>query len=785
MRTNKALFFILYFELQLTWSQIGIPAALRECYRNNSTLNPKLPLNLRVIIDIIQKMERHSYTTMNMRIMSSAILHRFKFDGIEYQKDVRASDSILPFSGTGTQRTKHKLMEELIPGNAEILPVHILSHAERCILHQAISNTVLKYDIEGSNKICSQIIQSENLTGISVSTKTQSCPIQQGVILTTYGTIAPGAIIGAVAATLQHQNVAVNQLITTLETSPSETNSTTIYSLKYNEEEIDFILPRSDMSREPSMWYHALMSSSMKVDNVWLTTIAGELAEMVVYQGPLMEFNMTLGATGFWQNRIRPIIFYLTSPYENFDATRAELLGGIDGMIIASNLKTWIEDFYSLRLSQILEMYYSYKGIAFNTNIRACDRSQAFLYAVPKTILNEQVYAIAQMLAYHKSIAYIPPEILQNLVESATEQFYTYAETYLFPELPCQQINHSRVEALIVFDGSWTVEYTVDFLAALIQDLNVSMYGSKIGIIHGTSGEWLLNITDSPSLAFETLNNLTNISWPTQLNYTKILNTIFTHLNKTWENNEKHHVIGNLGQIVVLLSPLGSMSNDDKLSAMTILREIKYNHPDVHYVYYTSLSNTKFFASFILSSEDHLIENSNMNAITRYASKIPMILRPMSFNSHDSNNFLPQFEDYISPSESITYKMHSNWKQNMEKTSITIHTFGYGTMKACSWIQFKSDDKEKFQCKELTGYKEINLTNHYKCVKTLPCPNVYLQIQNVTSLYKCAEIDCKTPDQVRFIIRMNRQSLEQENSANKNVLVLLNLLTLFILHILM
>lgn len=27
----------------------------------------------------------------------------------------------------------------------------------------------------------------------------------------------------------------------------------------------------------------------------------GELAEMVVYQGPLVGFNMTLGATGFWE----------------------------------------------------------------------------------------------------------------------------------------------------------------------------------------------------------------------------------------------------------------------------------------------------------------------------------------------------------------------------------------------------------------------------------------------------------------------------------------------------
>lgn len=46
-------------------------------------------------------------------------------------------------------------------------------------------------------------------------------------------------------------------------------------------------------------------------------------------------------------------------------------------MIIASNLQTWIQSFYSLRLSQILDMYYSYEGIAFNMNVRACDRSSA------------------------------------------------------------------------------------------------------------------------------------------------------------------------------------------------------------------------------------------------------------------------------------------------------------------------------------------------------------------------------------------------------------------------
>lgn len=128
-------------------------------------------------------------------------------------------------------------------------------------------------------------------------TDTWNYPRQQGVILTPCGTIAPGIIIGAIAASLQHQNIAVNQLVTNLE-APSNTahnydspnkilfnntfhllkmNSTNIYNLKYNKEEVEFILPRSQIIHKPSMWYNALKSSSMKIDNIWLTTIAGKI----------------------------------------------------------------------------------------------------------------------------------------------------------------------------------------------------------------------------------------------------------------------------------------------------------------------------------------------------------------------------------------------------------------------------------------------------------------------------------------------------------------------------
>lgn len=57
------------------------------------------------------------------------------------------------------------MIEELIPGKAEILPVHILSQEERCILHQAISSSILLFDNENKYKLNEQVPQTEKLRG--------------------------------------------------------------------------------------------------------------------------------------------------------------------------------------------------------------------------------------------------------------------------------------------------------------------------------------------------------------------------------------------------------------------------------------------------------------------------------------------------------------------------------------------------------------------------------------------------------------------------------------------
>ncbi|EFN72998.1 hypothetical protein EAG_11290 [Camponotus floridanus] len=509
---------------------------------------------------------------MDMRTISSSLMHRFKFDGIKHYKDVQAKSGIFPF-GFGRQSIKYKLIKEMVPGKPQLFPFDTLTTIEQCTLHQAISNTIMKENLLDTSILCQEI--GQKLTDRRLFNNDLECPEEYGIVLTSHGTIAPGAIIAAIAASLQHQDVELNQIINTITPERSTTDSTN------NLEEVDFIIPRNEMIHNKSMSYLFLLNSTIKLDNIWLATIAGELAEMVVYQGPILNSNMELGATGFWNNIMRPNVYYLNNKNSYFEATRAEIVSDIDGLIITNKLQTWMNDFNSLRLSQIIDMYYSDEDITlFNENIKVCDRKKAFSYAMPKTILNEQTYAASYLLANHYGIMFKSPEALKQLVDYAVTKFYTYANEHFLTESFCRNSKrYPQVEALIVFDGSWTKEYTMNFIATLIDDLDISMYGSKMGILDATSGQWLLNVTNSPSLAYHAVFNFTKISWPTHLNFDTVLNAVFNYLNETWQTKWQQHTIGNLGQVILILAPSTQNSEMEQQIIFELLREIKHFYP--------------------------------------------------------------------------------------------------------------------------------------------------------------------------------------------------------------
>lgn len=122
---------------------------------------------------------------------------------------------------------------------------------------------------------------------------------------------------------------------------------------------------------------------------------------------------------------------------------------------------------------------------------------------------------------------------------------------------------------------------------------------------------------------------------------------------------------------------------------------------------------------------------------------------------------------------------------------------------ACSWNQF--DGEEHMKCQQLDAHKEISLFDNFECIDTW-CPYIYLRIQNATSFIKCAgkkrvlrtangiyitfllflhlhfilfcvsEMECRSPNQVRYIIRMQNT---YENSANRKIFINVFIMFLF------
>lgn len=124
------------------------------------------------------------------------------------------------------------------------------------------------------------------------------CPIKQGVIKTRWGPIAPSRVFAAVAANLESQNVKfqrIEEVINNdLKNTTNETNTPT----------------------------------NTFVNTMWVSTVAGDLAEVILKQA---TENLIIGTDGFWNNTLLPKIYYLRT--YDYQFTNDEILGGIDGKI--------------------------------------------------------------------------------------------------------------------------------------------------------------------------------------------------------------------------------------------------------------------------------------------------------------------------------------------------------------------------------------------------------------------------------------------------------------------
>lgn len=83
----------------------------------------------------------------------------------------------------------------------------------------------------------------------------------------------------------------------------------------------------------------------------------GDIAEAALFQAH-KDGNIEIGAPGAWNSTSVPRWYFL-SKQEPSEMTDAEIRGGLDGLIIGENIKSWSSSANTLKLSQVLDMYYS------------------------------------------------------------------------------------------------------------------------------------------------------------------------------------------------------------------------------------------------------------------------------------------------------------------------------------------------------------------------------------------------------------------------------------------
>jgi hypothetical protein len=117
-----------------------------------------------------------------------------------------------------------------------------------------------------------------------------------------------------------------------------------------------------------------------------------------------------------------------------------------------------------------------------------------------------------QILELETSEPTIPINLLKSYTNLAVDRLMDYSQDLIRSSTPdCVQLplNHKRtaVDLTVIIDGSRTFYENSQFIHSVAELVDVSFFGSYISVIHGTTGQYLVNRTNSLSNLYEQLRN--------------------------------------------------------------------------------------------------------------------------------------------------------------------------------------------------------------------------------------------------------------------------------------
>ncbi|XP_041975439.1 uncharacterized protein LOC121730463 [Aricia agestis] len=729
----------------------SIPRHLQQCYQNGGPLLGA-PKRLDVFLSLIRRLERE--TSLDVRLFSASLLRSLRLDGIEEAGNSVETDYLLPYRASAFQYNRYKLLMNIFLPSQDLIDIdEILTIEEKCLLHTMLSSTVQRWERGDESTVCPlSIEQRQTVMAQSMNRLNSRCPIEHGVIQTDWGPIAPGTVVAAIAASLEAQRVSIIDVLNTNEFREEVSQALLDNALQEWDDKIETLDENANM-----------LESNSDVNNIWVATLAGDLAEVVVNQGPRVGAKrLSVGSSNRWNDTLLPRHHYMFPQNEtvtDWQITDAEILAGIDGLILAHHVPNWVEQRRSLRLSQIIEMYYSNEGPTFDQKVSAWNRQALFSSLINSNDLLEETFKFSNLLSLHQITVYVPREEMRRLSEAAATAFMNYVPSVLRMYHSDYKLTSGVTTAdfIVATDGSWKNYQVEQFMSWLGGAVEVDAGRSTLALLHGNTGQWLVPPASNLTAFFTTLNNAT-IEWPNRLNLPNVVSRIITHSrNQTVSEIEDMSSAGH-STVVLIVSPTDRPSSVELERARQLMASLRTSFFDVYFTYiaqdltdFQNVNNEYLDYSEIFLQVPSISIADVMNAVETHVvnTKIPSRIFSPQCPVNGSTFEQRQYEDYVLPGREQAYRIHPFYLRQTPVVNVQFRNDGHGRLLVCTWRG--ADMTHRCQAIAERESYIFNITN--PCPSPEFCPPANFLVTATTTSNICAHKDCRLPHQVGYYIQ--------------------------------
>lgn len=807
-----------------------VSPALQECYRRRELFerDNRLPMTPNMLIELIRKVEDSPGFTLNIQQLATSLLHRFKQDGIipaNTGVNINDQDDILQFSANGFNFPKHRVvLGRLIPGNANSFPNASLTIQEQCALHFMLSTSIETQVRGDEGQRCGQLAQyrsvriprdtedvemmktpemasarkrllqkfgkyqnedaeapaddpvddpevandeeaaegddlaAEQNTGLVdvASNAISQCPVENGVLQSPWGSFAGGTVMAGVAAGLERQQVMVRDLI----------------------------------GEDHMGQYRSARQSGIAVDNRFAATLSGDIAEAVLRQAPSV---IQVGAGGVWNNSAVPRWYFL-SQRERLEMTDAEIRGGIDGLVLGTNILQWRDRTQNLRLSQVLDMYFSQRGIFGMTNdetaIRACNRRNLFPDVAPMPRLRDQSFAFTTVLdGEMQNSVTLTPNATARISAQASDALQMYI-TNTLNDLTCagtatvpndDTIWRAATDIYIFVDMSWLFRDIQTMIGHLLNNLDVGRFGSTYTIMNANDGTVVVNTTNQLADLYVRWNQSEHDRHPMGLNLPNVLREMRTHSTNLLNFERAAVSMGGRSLIALVLPQTANVNEEHTNFAVEQLRIFREDIPDLRFIYWAGGSPNRF-ERFVREPARDLyplrIDLQGIGGDSIQTVAFPVIHRiqqePRRIINHRCGaNWQAEGQagnsvsiQFVEPRGISFYRLHPNYFfHSGDNRRIRIHGAGFSSITVCQSRQVErprqnatNTQQGEVTCQNVnTDTVEINLSNACDGQRMIHhCQPLFISVEGTRvhdgQNLRCTERDCRFPDNARFEI---------------------------------